>query len=401
MTASQNGANDLSATKGLSPPGFEDPIKVNRNAFDAMLGFTLDNKADDLVLLVGYPWSVIWSEQVKYVGSRKIHMEEMQQLLVDITGNTNAAIDISRGKDLDFTYTLRIDRETTVRFRCNATGCLGPHGRGGMELVVRPTGKIPPTMEQLGLPEYVINAAMPKTGIILVTGPTGSGKTTIMDSFMRAQATHPDGRHILTYYAPIENDLNIIPNKTGLIAQSEIGEQGYGAHLLSFGAAGRNALRRHPMVIAYGEARDQATIEAAVRASMTGHAVYTTTHTPNTHMAIPRMSDEFSGSDRTRISNTLIDNTSMILHQRLLKTPSGVGRAPVRSVIVLTRDMKTDLFRTKIDLLPAAVKELTDSNGISLYKDALSQFEKGKISEDEMLMIEAEMASEHIHANQA
>ena len=388
------GQHDLGASRDLAKPDFRDPVKLSMDALAQMLNYTLDNKADDQILLVGNPWAVIWSEQVRLVGDREIYMEEMEQLLVEMTSNPNAALDLSRAQDLDFTFPLRIGRGKSVRFRCNATACLGPNGQRGMELVMRPTGKVPPTMEALGLPDYIKNAAMPKQGMVLICGPTGSGKTALLDAIMRGQATHPLGRHILTYYAPIENDLNIIPGRTGLIAQSEIGKPGYGAHLKEFAEATRNSLRRHPMVIAYGEARDPETIEGAVLSSMTGHATYTTTHTSNVHMAIPRMSDAFKGADRVRISNALIDQSRLIVHQRLVRTPSGIGRAPVRSALVLTQDIRSELLRTKIDLLPAAVFDAVRSCGIGLLEDATAQFEAGKIHEDELYAIEAELKSE-------
>ncbi|MBA1280244.1 type IV pilus twitching motility protein PilT [Stutzerimonas stutzeri] len=386
--------SELGATKSLPAPTFGEAVKVGLESLNQMLGFVLENGVDDLILLAGYPWAVIWSDEIRMLGSRQLYVEELEQLLIEMTGNPNAHIDVGRAKDIDFTYSLRAARGRNVRFRCNATACLGPNGQRGIEIVMRPTGKVPPTMEALGIPDYIRNAALPKSGIVLICGPTGSGKTTLLDSIMRAQATHPQGRHILTYYAPIENDLNIIPEKTGLIAQTEIGNPGYGAHLESFAAATRNSLRRHPMVIAYGEARDRETIEGAVLSAMTGHATYTTTHTSNVHMAISRMADAFSGADRIRITNGLIDNSRLIVHQRLVRRPNGIGRAPIRSALVLTQDIRSELLRTHIDQLPAAMFEAVRSHGIGLLEDAEAQFAAGNIHEDELASIEAEMKSE-------
>lgn len=386
--------SELGATKAFPAPDFNDPIKLDLESLNKMLGFVLENGVDDLLMLAGYPWSVIWSDEVKMVGQRHLYVEELEQLLVDMTGNPNAHIDIGRAEDIDFTYSLRAIRGRSVRFRCNATACLGPNGQRGIEIVMRPTGKVPPTMIDLGVPEYIREAALPKSGIVLICGPTGSGKTTLLDSIMRAQATHKQGRHILTFYAPIENDLNIIPDRTGLIAQTEIGKPGYGGHLKTFAAATRNSLRRHPMVIAYGEARDPETIEGAVLSAMTGHATYTTTHTSNVHMAITRMADAFSGADRVRITNGLIDNSRLIVHQRLVRRPNGIGRAPVRSALVLTQDIRSELLRTNIDHLPAAMLEAVRAHGIGLLEDATAQYEAGNIHEDELLAIESEMKAE-------
>lgn len=236
---------------------------------------------------------------------------------------------------------------------------------------------------------------MPASGIVLVTGPTGSGKTTLLDSIMRAQATREDGRHILTFYAPIENDLNVIPDITGIISQCEIGKAGYGGDIKSFPEAVSNALRRHPNVVLIGESRDKDTIEGAVTLAMTGHTTYTTAHTSSVHNAVSRMADNFP--DRARITTALVDNLRLIIHQRLVKTPSGIGRAPIRSALVLTQDVRSDLNRlSSIDLIPAAMNEYTKDKrvGINLLDDAYAQFEAGKIHEDEVFAIERELKSE-------
>lgn len=384
----------LSATVQLPAPGFIEPNLIDIATLNEMLAYCIANKADDLILLAGNPWAVIWSEQVRLLGRRELFTDELERLLITMTGNPNAAIDLEQAEDRDFGYKMPTGRGRYARFRCNATACLGPHGQRGLEIVIRPFGKVPPTMDELGLPAYIKEAALPKTGIVMVCGPTGSGKTTMLDSFMRAQATHPEGRHILTYYSPIENDLNLIPGRTGLIAQSEIGIKGYGAHLLSYPRAVRNSLRRHPMVIAYGEARDAETIEGVVLSSMTGHATYTTTHTPNVHMAIPRMADCFSGADRSRLTNQLIDNTRLIVHQRLLKRPNNIGRAPVRSALAFTQDIRDELQRTRIDQLPAAIYKATVEQGIGLLEDATRQYDAGAIHSSEMIALEAELKSE-------
>lgn len=394
MNAPVPDADVIGATKQLPAPGFIENILLTQEDLDQMLLFAVENGVDDVILLVGHRWGVIWSEKVVLLGQRDLTYEELESLLVDITKNRNAGLDLRRAEDVDFPYAVRVGRGQILRFRCNATGCLGPHGTPGMEIVFRPMGKVPPTMEQLGLPDEIKRNCMPKSGIVLICGPTGSGKTTLLDSIMRAQATHVDGRHILTYYAPIESDLLTIPNRTGMIAQGEIGREGYGAHLTEFSKAVRNSLRRHPMVIVYGEARDRETIEGAVLSSMTGHATYTTTHTSNVHMAIPRLGDAFSGADRVRITNGLIDNVRLIVHQRLLKKPNGIGRSPVRSWLVMTQEIRSHLLRTPIDQLPAAISDMTRRYGRDLLVDAQEQFEKGLIHEDEIISLRAELANE-------
>jgi defect in organelle trafficking protein DotB len=147
-------------------------------------------------------------------------------------------------------------------------------------------------------------------------------------------------------------------------------------------------------VIVYGEARDPETSEGAVLSAMTGHLTLTTTHTSNVHMAIPRLADAFKGSDRVRVTNGLLDNTRLIVHQRLLKRPDGVGRAPVRSALAINQEIRRELLMTPTDQIPAAMMSLTRSHGIGLLEDAQAQYDKGLIHPDEMLALEAELKSE-------
>lgn len=384
---------DLSASSELPEPDFDEPYIFDMETLNAALRFCLDNKVEDLILMSGIPWSVMWSSKVIRLGKRPLVTEHLKLLVNNMTGNANAALDLmSQAMPYDIAYTLRLERGRSVRFRVSITSCLGADGYQGIHFVIRPTGKVPPTLIELATPQLIIDNCEPSSGIVIVTGPTGSGKTTLLDAIVRKLATQPDGKHILTYYAPIENDLNTIPNVTGVISQCEIGRAGQGANLTSFSEGVSNALRRHPHAVLIGEARDAPTIEGAVTLAMTGHATYTTSHTSSVAMTIPRMADSFA--DRVRITNALIDNCRLIIHQRLVKTPSGIGRAPIRSALVFTQELRTSLLRLpNIDNLSDAINEAVrdESIGIDLYKDALRQFEDGKIHEDEMLSIEREL----------
>ncbi len=386
---------DLGASSELPMPSFVDTGIFTIQNMDECLSYCLENKVEDLILMSGLPWAVMWSGKVRTMGTRPITTIQLHDLANKITGNDNASIQLSsQALAWDGAYTLHVGRGKTVRFRVSITGCLGADGHPGLEFVIRPAGKIPPTLEALGVPDLLIDNCTPASGIVIVTGPTGSGKTTLLDAIVRRLATAPDGKHILTYYAPIENDLNVIPNKTGIISQCEIGRPGQGAHLRSFPEAVANALRRHPHAVVVGEARDEETIEGAVTLSMTGHATYTTSHTSSVEMTLPRMADSFA--DRLRITNSLIDNTRLIVHQRLVQTPSGIGRYPIRSILAFPLELRTDLLKLpNVDQLPAALREAQSDPriGLALYDDALKAYEGGHIHENEMLAIERELGS--------
>lgn len=391
----------LSASKELPQPDFDQGEGIlSIDLLNEILLYCLENKCEDLILMSGRPWAVMWSSRVVMLGKWPITTAQLELLANRMTGNDNASIQIgTQAQPWDGAYTLRhktrLARGVRVRFRVSITGCLSADGQAGLEFVIRPAGKVPPTLKDLGVPQLLYDNCMPESGIVLVTGPTGSGKTTLLDSIVRELATGENGKHILTYYQPIENDLNQIPNITGIISQGQVGKPGQGGHLPSFPEAVANALRRHPHAVVVGEARDRETIEGAVTLAMTGHATYTTTHTSSVEMTIPRMADSFP-QDRERITNAMIDNTRLIVHQRLVKTPNGIGRFPIMSMLAFTQELRTDLLRlSNIDMLSSALYEAQQdpSIGLALYDDTLAKFEAGKIHEDAMLGIERERAA--------
>jgi len=391
----------IGAFRPLDQPTFDVGPKLQRVEIEEMLHFCIHNGAEDLYLLAGAPWAVQWSGCVHLLGTRELYIEELQDVLAELSGNRNAALQIQQGEDMDFNFSIRNpvrlpgQPAEVLRFRVNATGAMGPNSTRGMEIVFRPAGNNIPTMDQLGIPKDLQKLLMPKTGVILVCGPTGSGKTTYINGILRGQATRKDGQHILVFGAPLEQDLNIIPDRTGLIAQSEIGPGTYGGNLADWMRAVRNALRRHPTVVYFTEARDALSIEGVLLIAQSGHATYTTTHTASTHMAINRLGDNFQGADRVRVMKGYLENTRGIVHQRLLKTPSGIGRSPVRAWVTLTQDMRTKLIReSNLDALPSMIKQFTEQEGRGLWDDAQEQYKAGKISDDEMDSLRDELATE-------
>jgi Tfp pilus assembly pilus retraction ATPase PilT len=323
-------------------------------------------------------------------------LQEMQELLGALVNDPNAALEISRAEPRDFNYIVSRGVQKPIRFRCCATGCLAAGGGDGLEIIFRPTGKDVATLEQLGIESYIIENSQPTSGIVIVTGPTGSGKTTLLDSILRRNLTGFPSKRIITFYAPIENDLNDIPGVTGQVIQSEFGRPGHGAHIKEWDLAVRNMLRRHPDQVVFGEARDRETIEGAVMAAMSAHTTYTTSHTSSTHMTIPRMVDAFPANERIRVTNALIDNTRLIVHQRLLRNKDGHGLVAVRSALVFTQDIRNQLLRSDIDKVPLLIKEATEREGLTLLASAEAQFNLGNIAEVTLSALERELKAEFV-----
>lgn len=388
----------LVSTKKFEDPPFEMPSSITQNYLDDLLKHCVANKVSDLILASDdYMAIKAGGGFQRITGERPLYTEELNVLLGTMLNDPNASLEIERAQPRDFAYVVKLDHVENLRFRCCATGMLTTGGRNGIELIFRPTKKPIPTLEALGIEPYIIENSQPESGIVIVTGPTGHGKSTLIDSMLRRNLTGYPARRIVAFYSPIENDLNDnIPDMTGQYIPSEIGRAGFGAHLLTYEAAIRNMLRRNPDQVVLGEARDQATINGAVMSAVSGHLTYTTTHTPSVHMTIPRMVDEFPPADRIRITNSLIDNCRLIVHQRLLPHVNGIAQVGIRSALATTQDIRNEMLRSPIDRLPLLMKELTKKHGIDLLDSAQKRYDCGDISDGTLAALERELKGEFL-----
>lgn len=384
----------LVANTALEAPPFPMPPKINLDYLDKLLAYCVEKKVSDLIIVTDDNIVMKTGADLYRFGERPFYLSEVEGLLAEIVRDPNAPLEVSRAEPRDFAYVLERVVAKPIRIRGCATACLGRNGSSGLELIFRPTGKPIPSLDALGVEDYIKANSEPDSGIVIFTGPTGSGKTTLLDSVLMRNLTRYPAKRIITYYAPIENDLNNIPGRIGQAVQSEIGIPGQGAHLKDFSLAVRNMLRRNPDQVVFGEARDRPTIAGAVLASMSAHTTYATSHTSNVHMTIARMVDEFPADERIRMTNALIDNCRLIVHQRLLRHRDGVGVVAIRSALAFTQDIRNQLLRCDIEKVPLLIKEATEREGISLLASAMRQFELGNIDEATLASLEREMKAE-------
>ncbi|MFT3922890.1 MAG: PilT/PilU family type 4a pilus ATPase [Myxococcales bacterium] len=195
---------------------------------------------------------------------------------------------------------------TLGRFRANVT-----RQRSGYKLTARPIRDTVPTLEELGLPKSIANATHHHQGLIVVTGPTGHGKTTTLAAIVdliNREHTH----HIISVEDPIEY---VHPPKRSVISQRQVG-----AHTKTFAAALKGSLREDPDVIVVGELRDTETVRMALSASETGHLVISTMNTPSAAKAIERLIDLFPPGDQPQVRMTLAGGLRLIISQRLVPT---------------------------------------------------------------------------------
>jgi twitching motility protein PilT len=240
--------------------------------------------------------------------------------------------------DLDFAYEI----EGVSRFRVNVF-----RQRKGMGAVFRTIPTEILTAEQLGLPEAVRRFARLSKGLVLVTGPTGSGKSTTLAALIDyINETRAD--HILTIEDPIEFTH---PNKRCLVNQREIG-----SNTKSFAAALRAALREDPDVILVGEMRDRETIELGMTAAETGHLVFGTLHTNSAPKTVDRIIDVFPADQQSQIRSMLAESLKGVVSQVLLRKKGGKGRVAALEIMVGTSALANLIRENKIHQVPSLIQ---------------------------------------------
>lgn len=371
-----------------------EPAKLLRSDLEHALVWAYDRDASDIVLMTDEPLMIRRHGEYQRVAHRRLTTPEILELLGDIYA-PNAAAMLAGGDAIDFSFRVVRSRDAESRFRVNATsGQTAFAGMSGVGVVFRAILSEPPTVESLGLEAAIVAAhdEISRTqGLCLVIGATGTGKTTLMASLMRHSIETPPGRMVLTYEAPIEFNLSAIPKKCGVVIQTEVPR-----HQPSFRQGVANALRRAPDIILIGEARDPETIDGVVAAAQTGHAVYTTLHANSVAGGLPRLIGEFPPNQQRSVLARVLDVLRFAVTQRLVPRVGG-GRVALREFVAFDADARRALAMVDPDNLQPAVHALVSRRGQTLLQDARRKHATGTISDDTLLLIEAEWKSMEQH----
>lgn len=271
--------------------------------------------ASDLHLSSGSaPYLRVHGQMVK-LNYREVSQETCQSLIFQILTEKQTEI-FTEHLELDFSYPL----PEVGRFRVNVF-----MQRNGIAAVFRLIPEKVQTIEELGLPGQLLDLLDVSEGLVLVTGPTGSGKSTTLASLINLVNMN-EPAHVITIEDPIEF---VHSNGQALISQREVS-----THTKSFHAALRAALREDPDIILVGEMRDLETISLAVTAAETGHLVLATLHTNSAIKTVDRIIDAFPQSQQGQIRVMLSESLRGIVAQALLPTADGEGRVPVVEILV-------------------------------------------------------------------
>ncbi|TFG50394.1 MAG: type IV pilus twitching motility protein PilT [Anaerolineales bacterium] len=270
-------------------------------------------------------------------------------------------------KELDFSY----QTQEGVRFRVNAS-----LQKGEISLALRRVSLKIPSLEQLGLPQICRDLALKKQGLVLVTGPTGSGKSTTLAAMIE-YLNQQDARRIITIEDPIEY---LYQDKLSFITQRELGSD-----TASFATAAKQSLRQDPDVILVGEMRDPETMAACITAAETGHLVMSTLHTNSAPQSIDRIVDAFPPYQQNQVRMQLSLTLLAVLAQRLIPRLDGSGRVAVVEVMVANNAIRNLIREGKTHQMGSIMQTGTESGMQTMERALQRSYQDGLISLDDAL----------------
>lgn len=333
----------------------------------SLLTVAIQHKASDVHIRCGeVPCLRIKGELVP-IQTKTFTEEDVLDIIKIITEKERNRIDIDKILELDGAY----EATDICRVRYNIFRYFSHFG-----IIMRVIRTQVPSLEELDMPSIVSKIALQKRGLILVTGPTGSGKSTTLASMMN-HINENSASHIITIEDPIEF---YHPQKKSRISQREVGKD-----TQNFSTGLRSALRQDPDVISIGEMRDPETVEIALKAAETGHVVFSTLHTTNTLTTIGRIISMFPAHEQAEARKRLAENIYAIIGQRMI--PGKNGRVVIAQEIMVTSPGIKDCITGKDDInrIPHIISQgqgKSTNGGQTFDQHIMFLFQKGIISKE-------------------
>jgi twitching motility protein PilU len=334
---------------------------------DPILDAGVTANASDIYLIEGTPPTIrVNGVATPVTGSEPLTRVDLQKLLILlIPENERKHFEASRETNISYVH------PKFGRFRLNAYRAMGAYG-----MVLRRVKTEIPTFESLDFPPLLGTLALERQGLILVVGPTGSGKSTTVAVMVDHRNTREPG-HIVTIEDPVEF---IHPRKQSVVSQREVG-----IDTESYLIALKNALRQAPDVIFVGELRDRETVEVALHSAETGHLVLSTLHASNATGAVERLLDFFPRDARDSVLLQISLMLRAVIAQRLLPRADGKGRVAAMEIMLNTPRIQALIRRGELETIRQAIEEGTNEGLQTFDQHLLQLYQKKKITQDAAL----------------
>jgi twitching motility protein PilT len=338
---------------------------------DHALRYLIAAEGSDLHLKVpAYPLVRLHGTLEPIPGTERLFPEDTQQALTQMLDDADKLEEFHSENEVDFSYSI----EGLGRFRVNAF-----MQRGSISVVMRAIPVIIKAVEELGLPESVTQLAEQERGIILLTGTTGSGKSTTLAA-MIDHMNRTMSKHIVTIEDPIEF---LHRDRNSIINQREVGQD-----TASFKRALRRVLRQDPDVILVGEMRDEETVHTALSAAETGHLVLSTLHTVDASETINRIIDFFPPHQQQQARAMIAGTLRGIVSQRLVPTADGNGRVACCEILVMTGRVHDMILDPKLTgQLPEVIAEGAYYGMQTFDQHLLAHLQSGRITYEDALHV--------------
>ncbi len=352
------------------PPAVEEPPKPPQSVedlhIDELLRIIVERNASDMHISANSEPIIREDGGLKRMNFEKLTPQDTQRMLYDIISDENIQ-KFETTLELDFSYQL----PRSGRFRVNMY-----RDRGAVAAAFRLIPQKIPTIRELGLPPMLEKLTEKPRGLILVTGPTGSGKSTSLAAMINFINTN-HAVHIITIEDPIEY---LHAHKNSLINQREIGSD-----TRSFANALRASLREDPDVLLVGEMRDIETIQLAITAAETGHLVFATLHTNTAAESIDRMIDVFPPGQQEQIRVQLANNLQAVIAQQLLPRASGSGRVPANEIMLASSAVRNLIRENKTHQIQSIIQTSGNVGMVTMDQCLRELFLKGIVTLEEAM----------------
>ncbi len=334
---------------------------------DAFFKLMNEQGASDLHLTTGQQPALRIRGEIERIKYKTLDSDELRGMLYEIAPEDKIKVFEETG-DIDFGYEI----PGLARYRSNFF-----MQKNGVAAVFREIPDTIMTIEQLGLPQVIGKLATLPRGLVLVTGPTGSGKSTTLAAVVH-EANRSRKDHIITIEDPIE-----------FVHQSQlciVNHREVGLHTKSFSSALRGALREDPDIILVGEMRDLETISLAIEAAATGHLVFSTLHTSSAPKTVDRVIEVFPHEQQEQIRSTLSDGLRAVVAQVLFKRIDIKGRVAALEILIGTAAVRNLIREAKTHQLPSMIQTGKKFGMVLLDDSIMDLLNKGMISADDAYM---------------